>query len=197
MSPNSSRGGADGNGCCSGTAAASPTDALLHVLYQMQELLGRLTDAQYTTRPVGPMSSSIGGHVRHILDHFTALLDAARSGVLNYDCRERDTPVERDRRAAAARVRELIATMPPFTDESLGRPLHMTVMLAADGCVIEVPTSLGRELAFVQSHTIHHNALIAAMAKLLGVDVPEEFGTAPATIAHQQRAACAPSPLSR
>ncbi len=56
---------------------------------------------------------------------------------------------------------------------------------------IAVPTSLGRELAFVMSHTIHHNALIGVIAKLLGIDVPERFGYAPSTLAYLETRRCA------
>ena len=54
----------------------------------------------------------------------------------------------------------------------------------------EVETTAGRELAFVLSHTIHHNALIDVMARTLGVPVPDRFGYAPSTIAHLEKAAC-------
>jgi uncharacterized damage-inducible protein DinB len=56
---------------------------------------------------------------------------------------------------------------------------------------MEVETTVGRELAFVLSHTVHHNALIAVMARTLGVPVPDLFGYAPSTIAHLEKAACA------
>jgi hypothetical protein len=50
---------------------------------------------------------------------------------------------------------------------------------------------VGRELAFVLSHTVHHNALIAVMALTLGVSIPDRFGYAPSTIAHLEKVACA------
>jgi hypothetical protein len=50
---------------------------------------------------------------------------------------------------------------------------------------------VGRELAFVLSHTVHHNALIAIMAQTLGVPVPARFGYAPSTIAYLEKAECA------
>jgi uncharacterized damage-inducible protein DinB len=56
---------------------------------------------------------------------------------------------------------------------------------------VEVETTVGRELVFVLSHTVHHNALIAVMARTLGVSVPDRFGYAPSTLAHLERPACA------
>ncbi|MEM7623450.1 MAG: hypothetical protein AAF235_09640, partial [Planctomycetota bacterium] len=46
------------------------------------------------------------------------------------------------------------------------------------------PSSLGREAAFVLSHTVHHCAMIAVMARSLRIAVPERFGYAPSTVAH-------------
>ena len=46
---------------------------------------------------------------------------------------------------------------------------------------MSVQTSLGRELAFVVQHTIHHAALIAVLLDILGVRVPADFGYAPST----------------
>jgi uncharacterized damage-inducible protein DinB len=71
------------------------------------------------------------------------------------------------------------------------------MLLTATGPTVDVQTSLWRELTFVLSHTIHHNAVIAAMARTLGAVVPEAFGYAPATLSYINTARCAPSPSSR
>jgi uncharacterized damage-inducible protein DinB len=64
-------------------------------------------------------------------------------------------------------------------------------MVSAASPAVEVETSVGRELAFVLSHTIHHNALIGVMAMLLGAPLPDRFGYAPSTIAHLEKRSCA------
>ena len=66
----------------------------------------------------------------------------------------------------------------------------LTILLDPAGEPTRVDTTLGRELAFVISHTIHHNALIAILVKLLGHSVPATFGYAPSTIAHREKRAC-------
>ena len=57
-----------------------------------------------------------------------------------------------------------------------------------DAVVFATP---GRELGFVLSHTVHHNALIAVIAAAVGAAVPPGFGYAPATVAHHRSRACA------
>ena len=48
------------------------------------------------------------------------------------------------------------------------------------------PSSIGRELAFVASHTVHHFALLAAHCQQHGIPTPADFGKAPATVAHER-----------
>lgn len=46
-------------------------------------------------------------------------------------------------------------------------------------------TSVGRELRFLLSHTVHHCALIAILLSLRGGEVPNGFGIAPSTERHR------------
>jgi len=172
-------------------AQAPAVDAVLSVLQELSEFVRTLTDEQYTRQPVGPIKSSIGGHVRHCLDHVASVVAAAATGFLNYDDRERGTSVEHDRSAALELVerqqRALFDLRVGFAD----RRLQMTSLICPDAPPIHTTTSLCRELSFVVSHTVHHNSLIAAAAGLMGVPVPERFGYAPATIAWLDQAPCA------
>lgn len=174
-----------------------PVDALVGLLHQLAVFLSGLSDDQYTTSPVGPMPSSIGGHVRHNLDHIRGLVIGVEHGRIDYDARERGTPVETSRHAALTEVRLLEAKLRGISAVMLPQPIELLFLVASDAPPITVTTTIGRELAFVQSHTIHHNAMIAAMAALLQVSVPPRFGYAPATLAFVDQAACAPSPSSR
>ena len=63
--------------------------------------------------------------------------------------------------------------------------LRLNVLMHADAPPLEVISSVGREMAYALSHTIHHNALIGAMVKTLKGWLPQRFGYAPATIRNQ------------
>ena len=55
-------------------------------------------------------------------------------------------------------------------------------------------TSFGRELFFASNHTIHHLALMVTLAKVLGCQVSNDYGVAPATatyIREQEKQSCA------
>jgi uncharacterized damage-inducible protein DinB len=168
-------------------AAVAP---LVAVLGELAEVIEGLSEEQYVQKPVGVVSSSVGGHVRHNLEHIEALLAGPAEGQIDYDRRQRGTEVERSRLAALEAIRRLVRELLAHPWGPGDRPLQLSVLVAPDRPAIDVDTSLDRELAFVLSHTIHHNSLIAVMVRLLGRPVPATFGYAPSTIAHQKAAAC-------
>ena len=168
-----------------------PAVTLISILQQLQAVVGCLRDEQYARRPVGVVQSSIGGHVRHCLDHVGALLRGIDAGVLDYDARERGTPIETDRAAALDAIRSLRAQLRGLPPDILEQPIRLSVMMTSDGPAIRVGTTIGREMAYVLSHTIHHNALIGTMVKILGGWLPDRFGYAPATLAYLKSDPCA------
>ena len=142
-------------------------------------------------RPVGPVDGSIGGHIRHCLDHVKALVVAAESGLLDYDHRKRDTQIESCRLMALGLIRELERAVQDLPPDAMDHEIELTTLLSPDDEPVVVRSSVGRELAYVLSHTVHHNALIGAMVKTLGGWLPSHFGYAPSTIAHGRTSACA------
>jgi uncharacterized damage-inducible protein DinB len=164
-------------------------EPLVGVLGQLRDLLEGCRDEQYSIKPVGVVPSSIGGHVRHCLDHITALLNGVHVGQMTYDHRPGGTVIESDRSAAIAAIDDLNDTLGAMNDTALDQPIRLSVLMSPNGPPALVETSLGRELAFVISHTIHHNALVGVIAKLLGVPVPDRFGYAPSTLARMRNCA--------
>jgi uncharacterized damage-inducible protein DinB len=118
------------------------------------------------------------------------LLAGLEEGELSYDHRQRGTEVETNREAALEVIRRQERQLLAFPLHAEGRPLRLSVMVSSGLPPTEVETTVGRELAFVLSHTVHHNALIAVMARTLDVPIPDGFGYAPSTIAHLEKAAC-------
>jgi hypothetical protein len=159
---------------------ATPFFVLSDLLDGLAELLIRVSPEAYIARPVPALSGSIGEQVRHTLDHISALLTAVPGGTLSYDRRHRGTPVENSLRAAldeTLRLRELV-------EFSAGRPLDEPVVVTAKLAAseeVESWSTIGRELAFVVAHTIHHEAIIALLLAVQGVPVPRRFGYAPST----------------
>ena len=169
---------------------------LIQLLNELARVIGRLSDGQYVQKPVGVIESSVGGHVRHCLDHVQSLLSAIATSHLDYENRQRGTAVERVRICSLQLIDELTSALRLLPRSVLARPLRVSVSMSSDDEPVSVLSSVGREMAYVLSHTIHHNAIVGAMVKTLGGAVPDRFGYAPSTIKNMEKARCAPSALS-
>jgi hypothetical protein len=170
--------------------AAVVVGPLVELLRQLGEVIDSFSDEQYLRKSVCGVANSAGAHVRHSLDHIEALLDGARTGVVDYEHRRRDLDVAGDRSAARMLIRQLVQRLLAEPVPVLRPALHVSVVLNSLGEAVNVATNFERELAFVLSHTIHHNSLIAVVATALGVPLPQYFGYAPATIARLEKTRC-------
>lgn len=160
------------------------------ILAQGENLLKTLTPESFSEKVPVAFNASIGGHYRHCLDHFTSVVRGLNCDLVDYDHRERDARIETQPDFALGITHELrraLATIQPAQ-------LHHTVAARCEvsyqhGNSPLTASSLGRELVYCIAHAIHHYALIAVMARLSGVQLPEHFGVAPSTVAHQKSVA--------
>jgi len=156
--------------------------ALSDLLRQMATAVSHLAPEEYTDSDVPGVSGSIGGHVRHCLDHVRALEIGLERGLIDYDARRRNTAVERDREVAVLALMSAAARLRAVDNQVLGHPVVVRSLIGEDGRRVEGASSAARELAFVISHTIHHNAQIALLAHRVGSSrLPRRFGMAPST----------------
>jgi hypothetical protein len=109
--------------------------------------------------------------------------------VIDYDARQRNVPMESDRRCAISCLAALRDQLAAAAGEGLHRPVCVRVMIDGDGRTAELSSTLGRELAFATHHAIHHQAMMKAIAAEFGVIVHDGFGKAPSTLRAE-----APSP---
>lgn len=165
---------------------------LAELLRELTGVITQLSPEQYTRRCGETFfNGTIGGHVRHCLDHIRAILDGFSIGVVDYDHRERGTHIESDPYAARDEIRRLRRLAEDLSHVETSVPVRVAIMPTRDGERVDLLSTLGRELAFVLSHTIHHNAMIKGMAVTLGLSLPQTFGYAPSTLAHRSEDACA------
>lgn len=135
-------------------------------LLKNEQLLVKLTDAHYSIKVKSFYGSSIGSHMRHVLDHFEVALNAKQSTILKYDERRRNTDIETDRRAAIEKNKQMLSLLDsaelPIDDASA----PMTVAFMQDPITatnFQCSSNFARELAFVSHHATHHHALIMLM----------------------------------
>lgn len=160
-----------------------------HAIGQLVGLLDELPENLYRQCFGSRKQHVIGKHVRHIIDHYSALLSATSSpgALLDYEQRERDLSLETDRRAGANRLSEILRTL--RSRFSAGHAQGLAMWHTSDDQAQVVTTSVDRELVFLVSHTIHHMAIIGMLAEQAGVEVSVEFGVHPSTLRYLQRQA--------
>jgi uncharacterized damage-inducible protein DinB len=156
--------------------------ALADLLTETARVVARLAPEAYAGSGVPGVSGSIGGHVRHCLDHVRALELGIERGLVDYDARRPDATVESEREAAVRSLLAAAARLRTLSDNALKRMVVVRTLVAPEGPVVESGSSVARELAFVVSHTIHHHAQIALLAHRAGSSrLPRRFGVAPGT----------------
>jgi hypothetical protein len=163
--------------------------SVLETLEQGEALLAQLSDEHYTRKIAVAFNASIGGHYRHCLDHFQSLLDSTTDGDLDYDHRERGTPIESDRLIALNVTRALRKGYERIDPMLLMRSLIVTCKTSyATSGSQAAPSTVGREIMYSVAHAVHHYALMGVMCGIMGLRMPAGFGVAPSTLKHQTEA---------
>ncbi len=160
-----------------GTARATVKDLVI--------ALDQLSDRQYTMSCQTLSGSSVGQHVRHVVELFQCLVNGYTIGTVNYDARPRNQAIAIHKEVAAeclAAITNAIAN----PDKAL---LLQTSLGPEDKpCVIS--TTYFREIVYNTEHAIHHMALIRiGITEVSDIELPQEFGVAPSTLKYQAQCA--------
>ncbi|MBI5721955.1 MAG: hypothetical protein HZC37_30140 [Burkholderiales bacterium] len=134
--------------------------------------------------------ASIGPHLRHVIEHYEALVLRPFAAEVDYDQRPRDRTLERSPALARQRIAALRATLRGWAqaDLDLEEPLLVFTLGGVQGQWPMVSAStISRELVFLASHAVHHFALLRGQCEHDGIAVDAHFGMAPATVAHLQK----------
>lgn len=162
------------------------------LLDQAARFIAGIDESTYT-RPC-PLASggTIGRHLRHCLDHYTAAIDGAVAGPIDYDHRERAVPMENHPGAAIEAIDRLRRQLTQIGRGGSDSVVTVRVMVGNDGRTVDLASTLARELAFAAHHALHHHAMIKFIADSFGFATPEDFGKAPSTV-HHERGIAAPT----
>jgi len=155
--------------------------SLRGLLEEMRTMIERIDEETYAAPARGRSGGGIGGHVRHCLDHVAALITGTRTGLCAYDRRARGTAVETCRLTAVHRILDLDVDLLRLDRQLFDVPVDVETQVDTTGAFLVTTSTVGRELMFVISHTIHHNALIAHLLDEQAVEMGARFGLAPAT----------------
>ena len=146
------------------------------------ELISVLEPGQYTKGFKPAFQSTIGAHFRHVVEHYRCFFKQMSEGVFCYDERDREQILECEADYAIESINKIINQFADVSDIAF----EQTYTLKDEQSPNPVETNLQRELLFMQSHTIHHYAMIAAMTRSFGNQPQEDFGVAITTRTHQK-----------
>lgn len=161
-------------------------NANLDALEEGLELLRNISVRDFSASCAPTFQSVIGAHFRHLLEHYVCLLKTLDSGEVCYDSRPRDMRLEQDLDYALNTMLDVIQRLGEIRQRHIkdadgGAGAVKGILVNDQQSVQPVVSTMHRELLFLQSHTVHHYAMIAAMCRILGVSIEPDFGVAIAT----------------
>ena len=151
----------------------------LKTLQKSQVLLDNLSNAQLCDASVSPYYSSIGTHIRHILDFYDCIFNMNTEDKVDLTARSRNKDVESDCGCAQDYLNLIIGRLSTTTID-----INEAVIVVDDLGLgkTEIPYTYGSLLAQANSHTIHHYAIINYIFDRLGIVVNDaEIGYNPTT----------------
>lgn len=155
-------------------------DAIEKNLMTGADLVRFISDEQFCDCSVPPYHSSIGGHMRHILDIFDCIFSGLESGHADLTARERCLDIETDRTACLAYLERILSQLNALRETDINQLIDVTDDL---GCGrVTCKYTLGAALCQAHSHAIHHFAALGYVNSCLGICLPcDEFGYNPTT----------------
>lgn len=144
--------------------------------------------AAYLARPDCEYARHSGPHLRHIIEHYEALIRGVEARAVDYDDRQRDPAPERDPLVARARIEALQHQLTALDADAMEQPIAVNLRggLSGDDNFVSF-SSLKRELLFVASHATHHYAALSLHCRSQGIDLGADFGKAPSTVRHARQ----------
>ena len=158
----------------------------IEIIEQAITFLRRINKESYSNISAPNFSSSVGSHIRHIIDHYQSIISGLNSGLINYNERSRGNSVEREPEVAISKLNSIISWISNISEEEMNRNIKLlTEISISTKKNVEVDSNVKRELIFAGSHAIHHYEIISQIAKnqqTIVNNMPlDTFGVAPAT----------------
>ena len=152
-------------------------------LITLSSTIELLSDEDFTKPIVNLSNSTIGEHVRHIIELFDGLEKGYKIGIINYDDRERNKTIQTNKAFAISCLGTIINTF-----EKENKNLELNTLLVSANNLIQ--TNYYRELLYNYEHCIHHQALIkVAVLQNNNITIDANFGVARSTIEYRKQCA--------
>jgi len=154
--------------------------SLQNTLEKSLILLENMPESAYVDDSVGPFYSSIGGHIRHILDFYTSIFKGLNNYLIDLTDRERNTTIEIDVNFAKMEIRKVLVELENYLNYDLEDKYELVDDLGLGK--VSIPTNLYAVLVQANSHTIHHYAIVSQLLFAFNIVIEDKtFGYNPTT----------------
>jgi len=161
-------------------------NASKEICKQLFQLCDKLDNKEYTYCSSLVLGSSIGKHMRHIIEFYDILREGVEIGEINYDSRVRCYKTENELEVAKERIEIILLWLEEF---SVNKNLSLYFNFNTDNDDVKhVKSNLMRELAYNMEHAIHHMALMRIVLdqQFPHIKIEQDFGLAFSTIRYNK-----------
>jgi hypothetical protein len=153
----------------------------LSVLQNIKSVCNILSKTEYSIGLEVLSGSSIGQHIRHVVEFYQSLLLSDLEATVDYENRQRNTLIETLPSFAENCIDQLIEKL-AATDLEQGISVAHTIATKK----YYYQSSMARELYYLSEHTVHHFALIkiGIQTNFQHIKLPKNFGVADSTVKH-------------
>lgn len=154
--------------------------AIIYNLQRGVKLINAIDDSQYGDNSIAPYYSSIGIHMRHILDVFDCIFDGLESKKVDLSARKRNELAEEKVAFGLQYFEEVIEKLESLKSADMDVKVEVRDDLGLG--MITANYTLASALIQAHSHAIHHFASIGYIISQLGINLPDaDFGYNPTT----------------
>lgn len=154
---------------------------------QMIQILQRIDQTAYQQAVDIYDGSTVGKHFRHVFDFYHCLIKGLAQGKVDYSDRTRNLQIEREPHTAAHHFNNALHQM---NDLQMEASIQVLSDFSDNDQTerISYASTVGRELAFIYDHAVHHLAIIKMGIKIINPNfqLAQNFGVAPSTIKFTQ-----------
>jgi len=144
------------------------------------KLLNSISDEQYCNTTIGPYYSSIGRHMRHVLDLFDCVFDGIEDSKVDLTARKRNETIELSIVEGLQYFDEILRKLSNLNSLEFEKIINVVDDLGLGK--VEQDYTLGGLLIQAHSHTIHHFASLGYIIAQLEIEIPDtDFGFNPTT----------------
>ncbi len=156
----------------------------IEILRQLKAILQKLNSTQFS-EPLSVFNgSSIGGHVRHIIEFYDCLLNGLETQLVAYNARKRDLQIEQNLDYAVVCIDRIVIKL----IQKMESKEHTQLYFETDENQ-KIVSSFEREEIYLVEHSIHHFAIIriGIETNYPNVILNKDFGVAFSTIKHREK----------